>query len=136
MYRTRLTTLLIVSVASTFTTLNASIAGDSEGDWIQYAEEANGDLYFYNRSPVEQTDTMRRVWNGIRYKTSLMGAFSFSSLVEIDCVESTEKTLQSTFFSDKNWEKAAMATDTREKPKKPIVTESPMERLKEIMCDG
>ena len=136
MYRPRLNTLLIVSAVATLTTINSSVAEDSEEDWIQYAEEANGDLYFYNRSLVEKTDTLRRVWNGIRYKTSLMGAFSFSSLVEIDCVEGTEKTLQSTFFSDKNWEKAAMATDTKEKPSKQIAKDTPMEQLKEIMCDG
>ena len=136
MYRPRLNTLLIVSAVATLTTINSSVAEDSEEDWIQYAEEANGDLYFYNRSLVEKTDTLRRVWNGIRYKTSLMGAFSFSSLVEIDCVEGTEKTLQSTFFSDKNWEKAAMATDTKEKPSKQNAKDTPMEQLKEIMCDG
>ncbi|SMC14393.1 hypothetical protein ROA7745_04260 [Roseovarius aestuarii] len=100
-----------------------------------YAQEANGDVHFYDPSRVERIDTVRHVWNGVRYKTSVMGASSFLSLLEIDCTERTEQTLQSTFFTDKYWEKAAMKTDMSEKPKKQIAVGSTTERLIEIVCD-
>ena len=123
---------LIFSAASTITTTDV-IAGESE--WVMYAEEANGDVYFYDPSRVEKTDTLRHVWNGIQYKTSLMGAFSFLSLLEIDCLEQTEKSLQSTFFTDKHWERAAMMTDMTEKPKIQIKVGSTTDQLTKILCD-
>jgi len=123
---------LIFSAASTITTTDV-IAGESE--WVMYAEEANGDVYFYDPSRVEKTDTLRHVWNGIQYKTSLMGAFSFLSLLEIDCLERTEKSLQSTFFTDKHWERAAMMTDMTEKPKIQIKVGSTTDQLTKILCD-
>lgn len=132
---TRLATLLIVSAASTVAPVTASATGAGESEWVMYAEEANGDLYFYDPSRVERIDTLRRVWNGVRYKTSVMGAFSFLSRLEIDCSERTEKTLQSTFFSDESWKVAAMKTDMSEKPKSRIVAGSTTERLTEIVCD-
>ncbi len=100
-----------------------------------YAQELNGDVHFYDTSRVEKIDTLRRVWNGVRYKTSVMGASSYLSLLEIDCSERTEKILQSTFFTDKHWKKPAMMTDTTEKPKRQIVVGSATERLTEILCD-
>ncbi len=100
-----------------------------------YAQEANGDAHFYDPSRVEEIDSLRRVWNGVRYKTSVMGAASFLSLLEIDCTERTEKMLQSTFFTDRNWEKPAMATDMAEKPKRQIEVGSVTEQLTEVLCD-
>lgn len=100
-----------------------------------YSEQANGDLYFFDPLHVEETDAVRRVWSRIRYKTSLMGALSFQSLLEIDCANRTEKTLQSTFFSDRNWEQAAMATDTTETETRQIEAGSAMERLADIVCE-
>ena len=135
MNRTRVAALLFLSAASTITTSGASATSAGQSEWVMYAEEANGDLYFYDRSRVEKTDNLRRVWNGIRYKTSVMGAFSFLSLLEIDCSERTEKTLQSTFFTDENWEKAAMKTDMSEKQKTQIAVGSTTEHLTEIVCD-
>lgn len=108
---------LIFSAASIITTTDIN-AGESK--WVMSAEEANGDIYFYDPSRVERTNTLRHVWNGIQYKTSRMGAFSFLSLLEIDCSERTEKSLQSTFFTDKHWQSAAMMTDMVEKPIKQI----------------
>ena len=100
-----------------------------------YAQESNGDVHFYDTSRVERIDTLRRVWNGVRYKTSVMGASSYLSLLEIDCAERTEQILQSTFFTDKHWKEPAMMTDTTEKPKRQIVVGSATERLTEILCD-
>lgn len=135
MFRPKLATLIVFSAALTAATTGASASGGGEKEWVMYAEEPNGNLLFYDRARVEEIDTLRRVWNGVRYKTSLMGAFSFLSLVEIDCSEGTEKTLQSTFFSDENWEKAAMATDTSVKPKTKIAAGSTMEHLANLVCD-
>ncbi len=103
--------------------------------WVTYATEANGDVHVYDPSRVEETGTLRRVWTGIRYKTSVMGASSFLSLVEIDCSERTEKTLQSTFFTDKHWERPAMKTDTSETSKREIEAGSTRDNLAEIVCD-
>ena len=132
---TRLAALLIVSAASIVTVSNALATGAGDAEWVMYAEEANGDLYFYDPSRVERIDTLRHVWNGVRYKTSVMGASSFLGLLEIDCSQRTEKTLQSTFFTDEHWKRAAMKTDTTEKPKKRIAVGSATERLTEIVCD-
>ena len=99
-----------------------------------YTQGSNGDVHFYDPGRVEKIDALRRVWNGVRYKTSVMGASSFLSLLEIDCSERTEKVLQSTFFTDKHWKKPAMSTDTREKPKRQISVGSATERLTEILC--
>lgn len=100
-----------------------------------YTEAANGDVYFYDTSRIEKTDTLRHVWNGIRYKTSLMGAFSFVSLLEINCSNRTETTLQSTFFSDANWENAAMKTDTSKSATRRIEAGSTVEQLANIVCN-
>ncbi len=132
---TRLATLLIVSAASTVITSEASANSAGESEWVIYAQEANGDLYFYDPSRVEGTDTLRQVWSGVRYKTSVMGASSFLSLLEIDCSARTERTLQSTFFTDEHWERAAMKTDMTEKPKKQIAAGSTTEQLTEILCE-
>ena len=135
MNKISLAAFLIYSAASTVITSEASATGAGEGKWVMYAQELNGDVHFYDTSRVEKIDTLRRVWNGVRYKTSVMGASSYLSLLEIDCAERTEKTLQSTFFTDKHWKKPAMMTDTMEKPKRQIAVGSATERLTEILCD-
>ena len=135
MYRNMFAAFLIFSAASAATTSAALATDAGENEWVMYAQEANGDAHFYDPSRVERIKTLRRVWNGVRYKTSVMGASSFLSLLEIDCSERTEKTLQSTFFTDNNWEKAAMKTDTSDKPQVQIAVGSTTERLTEIVCD-
>ena len=135
MNKITLAAFLIYSAASTVTTSEASATGAGEGEWVMYAQQSNGDVHFYDKSRVEKIDTLRRVWNGVRYKTSVMGASSYLSLLEIDCSERTEKILQSTFFTDKHWKKPAMMTDMTEKPKRQIVVGSATERLTEILCD-
>ena len=127
--------MLIAIAVSTAATSDASAIDSEKNEWVNYAEVANGDLYFYDPSRVEKIGTMRRVWNGVRYKTSLMGAFSFLSLLEIDCSKRTEKTLQSTFFTDKHWERAAMKTNTKETANRQIEAGSTVERLAELVCD-
>lgn len=135
MNQTRLATLLIVSAALAVTNGNALANDAGDGEWVMYAEKANGDLYFFDPSRVERIKTLRHVWDGVRYKTSVMGASSFLSLLEIDCSERTQRILQSTFFTDEHWENAAMKTDTKEKPKTKIAVGSTTERLAQLVCD-
>jgi len=136
MIKNRLVALfLICATASIVMTGGASAADAPEDEWLQYAQKLNGDLYFFDPSRVERNGNLRRVWSGIRYGTSVMGASSYLSLLEIDCSERTERTLQSTFFTDKHWKKPAMTTDTKEKPKRRILAGSEAERLVEILCD-
>ena len=135
MNRTWIAASLIAFAVSTVTTHEASATGSDENEWVNYAEEANGDLYFYDMSRVEKTGTLRQVWNGVRYKTSLMGAFSFLSHMEIDCSKRTEKTLQSTFFTDEHWERPAMKTNSNVSASRQIEAGSTSERLAEIVCD-
>ena len=135
MNRTMLATLLIVSAALAVSNANALANDAGDGEWVMYAEKANGDLYFYDPSRVERINTLRHVWDGVRYKTSVMGASSFLSLLEINCSERTQRILQSTFFTDEHWENAAMKTDTKEKPKTEIAIGSTTERLAQMVCD-
>jgi len=100
-----------------------------------YSEELNGDVHFFDPSRMESVNKLHRVWNRVRYKTSVMGASSFQSLLEIDCSDKTEKVLQSTFYSDDVWKKPAMKTNKKAKPKRQIVKGSATGRLSEMLCD-
>lgn len=135
MIRTRLAAFLIIFAASVVITSDTSAVRAGDSEWVMYAQEANGDVYFYDPSRVEKIGSLRHVWNGVQYKTSVMGASSFLSLLEIDCPERTEKILQSTFFTDKHWEKAAMKTNTAEKPKTHITIGSTTDRLTDLICN-
>lgn len=125
----------------TYATVSMVMAGEAsatdarEGEWVQYVQKPNGDVYYFDPSRVERDDSLRRVWSGIRYKTSVMGASSYLSLLEIDCSERTERVLQSTFFTDRDWKKPAMMTDTTERPTRPIAAGSETERLIQVLCD-
>ncbi len=112
----------------------ALAVGEGEGEWRTYSQELNGDVYFFDASRVETSSSLRKVWSRIRYKTSVMGAQGYQSLLEIDCSDRTERVLQNTFFSDKHWKQPAMNTDMTEKPKRTISRDSPSERLSEILC--
>ena len=126
--------LLLFSVAFALTVGGVSTA--DEGTWRIYSEARNGDVHFFDPSRVEKTSDLRTVWTRIRYKRNVMAAASYQSLVEIDCTERTSRTLQRTFFSDRDWEVPAMKTDTKPKKQRPIKKGSPAERLSEILCDA
>ena len=128
------TAISIFFVASNVIAGDLADANVEDRKWIKYAEQANGDVIFYDQSRVKSLGTLRHVWNGVRYKTSVMGASSFLSLLEIDCRKRTEKILESTFFTDKNWEKAAMQKDMAAKKKTQITVGSATERLAEKVC--
>lgn len=133
MIKTKLAALFIYSVGSVVVASEALAVGD--GEWRVYSQELNGDVYFYDTSRVKKDINIHRVWSRVRYKTSIMGASSYQSLVEIDCSERTERVMQNTFFSDKQWKKPAMKTDVSEKPKRLIINGSATERLSEILCN-
>ncbi len=103
-------------------------------EWVEYSTGANGDVFFYDDSRVQKNGNLVSVWNRIRYKTSVMAASSYQSLIEIDCSEYSETTLQSTFYTDKNWTVPAMATNTRKKPKVNINANSATQRLADTLC--
>ncbi len=103
-------------------------------EWVAFSDRDNGDVHFFDTTRVTRDGGQLRVWSRVRFRTSLMGASSFQSLVEIDCSERSERTLQSTFFSDKNWTTPAMATNSGAKPKKAISGNSAMEVLANRLC--
>jgi len=134
MTRNTLATLAVFSTALTVMTPGAWSAGGEE-KWIEHSQTPKGDVHFFDSSRTETDQDLRRAWNRIRYKSSVMGASSYQSLLEIDCAEQSVRQLQGTFFSDKHWKKPAMATDKKAKRKRQIKAGSPEERLSKILCD-
>ena len=108
---------------------------NSKAEWIEYSTRANGDIHFFDDARMQKNGNLLKVWNRIRYKTSVMGAGSYQSLMKIDCSERTKTTLQNTFYTDTNWTSPAMATDAKEKPKIYINANSATKRLTDILCD-
>jgi len=103
-------------------------------EWVEYSTRSNGDVYFYDGGRVEQVGNQIKVWTRVRYKTSVMAASSYQSLLKIDCSENSEAILQSTFYTDKNWNKPAMATNTIAKPATKIGKNSATGQLLVILC--
>jgi|GEM_PF-936031 len=102
--------------------------------WVEYSARANGDVYFYDNARVKEVGHQVSVWSRVRYKSSLMGSLSYQSYLQIDCAQYSEKVLQSTFFSDKDWTMPAMATNTSKKPKKAITKNSVTRQLADLLC--
>ena len=111
-----------------------AFSNNSMAEWVEYLTRTNGDAFFFDSARVQKNGNHISVWNRVRYKTSLMGASSYQSFLKIDCAEYSETTLQSTFYSDKDWTIPAMATNTKEKPKISINANSATERLANILC--
>ena len=111
-----------------------AFSNDSIAAWVEYSTRANGDVFFFDDTRVQKNENQIKVWNRILFKTSIMGASSHQSLLKIDCANQTETTLQSTFYSDKDWSKPAMATNMKEKPKKSINHNSATKLLAELLC--
>lgn len=134
MTKNKTAALLIYSAVSALVAREAAAIGDEEGAWRVYSQERNGDVYFFDASRVKRNGNLHKVWNRIRYKTSVMGASSYQSLLEIDCSERTTRILQNTFFSDRHWKNPSMNTDMTEKPTRLIEKGSAAERLFEVVC--
>lgn len=114
--------------------LTLAFSCNALAEWVEYSAGANGDIFFYDDARVQKDGNLVNVWNRIRYRTSVMAASSYQSLMEIDCSEYSQTTLQSTFYTDKNWTTPAMATNTRKKPKVNIDANSATQRLADILC--
>jgi hypothetical protein len=102
--------------------------------WVEYSTGPNGDVFYFDDARVQINGNLVSVWNRIRYKTSVMGASSYQSFMSIDCSEHSETTLQSTFYTDKNWTNPAMATNTKKKPTVSIDENSATQRLAYTLC--
>jgi len=103
-------------------------------EWVEFSTKANGDVYFFDDTRLERNGSQINVWTRIRYKTSVMAASSYQSNIRLDCTEKSETTLQSTFYTDKNWNTPAMATNFNAKPKKKVQTNSATWQLVAILC--
>jgi len=103
-------------------------------EWIEYSTRPNGDVFFYDNARVEKNGPQISVWTRVRFKRSVMAASSYQSLLRLDCSEYSETVLQSTFYTDKDWNTPAMATNTNVKPKKIIKESSATGQLVKILC--
>lgn len=113
-----------------------TFSSHSMADWVEYSKRSNGNIFYFDDARVEKHGDQINVWSRILYKTSLMGAFSYQSLLKIDCSEKSEITLQHTFYSDKHWATPAMATNTKPKRKKSIKAKSATQQLADLVCNG
>ena len=107
----------------------------AKAEWLEYSVRVNGDVYFYDSVKIRKRGALLNVWNRIQYKSSVMGARSYQSLMQIDCSNYTKQILQNTFYTDSNWTTPAIATDTQEKPKVYIKTDTATHQLVGILCD-
>ena len=112
-----------------------TFSANTMAEWVEYSTGANGDVFYFDDARVQRNGDLVNVWSRVRYKTSVMGASSYQSLLKIDCSGYSETTLQRTFFSDENWTVRAMATDTKEKPEQQIDANSPTSRLADVLCE-
>ena len=103
-------------------------------EWIEYSTKSNGDVFFYDNARVEKNGNQISVWTRVRYKTSVMSASSYQSFLRLDCTENSETVLQSTFYTDRDWNTPAMATNTNAKPKKLVKPNSATGQLVNILC--
>jgi len=103
-------------------------------EWIEYSTKPNGDVFFYDKARLEKNGNQINVWTRVRYKTSVMAASSYQSLLRLDCYENSETVLQNTFYTDKDWKTPAMATNNYAKPKKLVSPESTTGQLINIIC--
>lgn len=107
---------------------------NSMAEWIEYTTRSNGDVYFYDDARIEKNGNQISVWTRVRYKTSVMAASSYQSFLTLDCSENSETVLQSTFYTDRDWNKPAMATNTTAKPKITVKENSATGQLVDILC--
>ena len=108
---------------------------NTKAEWVEYSTRTNGDIYFFDNTRVQMNSSLRNVWIRIKYKSSVMGAKSYQSLIRIDCSEYTETTLQNTFYTDNNWTTPAMETNIIEKQKGYISADSTTKRLTDLLCN-
>jgi len=106
-----------------------------QAEWVEFSTKSNGDVFYFDNTRVENNGNEISVWIRVRYKTSIMAASSYQSLLRLDCSENSETVLQSTYFTDKDWAKPAMETNTNAKPKTVVAQNSATEQLIGILCN-
>jgi len=111
-----------------------TVSSNTVAEWIEYSTRPNGDVYFYDDTRVDTSNNQITVWSRVRYKTSIMAASSYQSLLRLNCTANSETELQSTFYTDKDWNTPAMATNTNVKPERAIKASSASEELLTILC--
>ena len=111
-----------------------TFSSNALAEWIEYSTRPNGDVFFYDSSRLEKNGNQIHIWTRVRYNTSVMAASSYQSYLRLDCSENSETVLQSTFYTDKEWNTPAMATNTIAKPEKPVEANSATEQLVNILC--
>ncbi len=112
-----------------------TFSGSVMAQWVEYSTRSNGDVYFYDETRIVKHGSQLTVWTRVRYATSIMAASSYQSLLKINCSENSETVLQSTFFTDKEWAKPAMATNTNVKQTVIVAEHSATEQLIRILCE-
>ena len=103
-------------------------------EWVEFSTRSNGDVFFYDSSRIEKNGNEISVWTRVRYKTSVMAASSYQNFLKLNCSGKSETILQDTFYTDKDWTKPAMATNTNAKPAKSVKENSPTFELLSILC--
>jgi hypothetical protein len=111
-----------------------AVSCSSFAECIEFSTRPNGNVHFFDDARIERSGSQISVWTRVRYKTSVMAASSYQSLVRLDCTENSETIVQDTFFTDKDWAKPAMATNTNEKPTVPVRENSATQELMSILC--
>jgi len=107
----------------------------SMAEWVEYSIKSNGDVLFYDDARVEKSGSQISVWTRVRFKTSVMAASSYQSYLRLDCSDNSETVVQSTFYTDKDWNIPAMATNMNEKPKTMVKPESATGKLISMLCN-
>lgn len=103
-------------------------------EWVEFLSKSNGDVFYFDSVRVEKNGSEVKVWTRSRFKNSVMAASSYQSHLRLDCSDRSETILQSTFFTDKDWTKPAMATNKNAKPKTYAEKNSVSEKLLNILC--
>ena len=111
-----------------------AVSCDVLAEWTEFSTKSNGDVYYFDNSRVEKQGSEITVWTRVRYKSPIMAASSYQSILRLDCSENSETVVQSTFFTDKDWLKPAMATNTNAKPKVFVKDNSITWQLISILC--
>ncbi|MDJ0739618.1 MAG: hypothetical protein QNJ91_07860 [Gammaproteobacteria bacterium] len=112
-----------------------TLSCNATAEWIEYSVAANGDAFYFDNTRVQKDGDLVDVWSRTRYQSSVMGASSYQSLMQLNCAEHSETTLQSTFYIDNNWSSPAMATNTRKQPEVAITANSATQRLADMLCE-
>ena len=111
-----------------------TFSGNLMAEWVEYSTRPNGDVFYFDNARVEKNGNQISIWTRVLYKTSVMGASSYQNKLRLDCAENSETVLQSTFYSDRDWNKPAMATNFNAKSATQVKPNSATRLLADILC--